>query len=346
MSDELELLDDTLAAIFAKHFDRSARLGAGREFPRDLWTVLDKAGLTTLGGDGAGLAELVVLARAVGRAAAPVPLVETAGLAAWLAAAAGVDLPDGITTCAVGHPDDDLRVVRDGAGWTASGTLHRVPWGRDSDHVTALVDGTTLVVLPVSQVVRRGVNLGGEPRDTLGFQDVPAHAAADSAVGPDALRERGAVLRSAAMAGAMESVLDLSLAYSGEREQFGKPISSFQAVQQHLVAIAEETLCSGMAVRLAVAASPEQETFAAAAAKNTAGCAAQVVTKRAHQVHGAIGVTDEHALPWFTKRLWAWQGEFGTTREWAALLGRGVVADGGAGLWPRLSASVGTGEDR
>ena len=66
----------------------------------------------------------------------------------------------------------------------------------------------------------------------------------------------------------------------------------------------------------------------------------------AHQVHGAIGVTDEHALPWFTKRLWAWQDEFGSAREWAALLGRGVVADGGAGLWPRLSASVGTGEDR
>ncbi|HWO63960.1 MAG TPA: acyl-CoA dehydrogenase family protein [Umezawaea sp.] len=344
MSDELQLLDDTVAAIFAKHFDRSARLAAGSEFPRDLWTLLDKAGLTTLGGDGVGLAELVVLARAVGRAAAPVPLVETAGLAAWLVAEAGGSLPDGITTCAVGHPDDDLRVVRDGDGWAVSGTLHRVPWGRDSDHVTALVDGSTLVVLPASQVVRRGVNLGGEPRDTLEFRDVPALAVADSPVGPDALRERGAVLRSAAMAGAMESVLELSLTYAGEREQFGKPISSFQAVQQHLVAIAEETLCSGMAVRLAVAATAEQWTFAVAAAKNTAGCAAQVVTKRAHQVHGAIGVTDEHALPWFTKRLWAWQDEFGTAREWAALLGRGVIADGGAGLWPRLSA--GAGEDR
>jgi acyl-CoA dehydrogenase len=341
MSDELQLLDETLAAIFAKHFDRSARIAAGREFPRDLWTLLDKAGLTTLGGDGAGLAELVVLARAVGRAAAPVPLVETAGLAAWLVDGAGKSLPDGITTCAVGHADDDLRVVRDGAGWAVSGTLHRVPWGRDSDHVAAVVDGTTLVVLPAPQDVRHGVNLAGEPRDTLEFHGVAPETLADSAFGPDALRERGAVLRAAAMAGAMESALELSLAYAGEREQFGKAISSFQAVQQHLVAIAEETLCAGMAVRLVVAATPEQRAFAVAAAKNTAGCAAAVVTKRAHQVHGAIGVTDEHALPWFTKRLWAWQDEFGTAREWAVPLGRGVLADGGAGLWPRLSASVG-----
>ncbi|HEX6341079.1 acyl-CoA dehydrogenase family protein [Umezawaea sp.] len=346
MTDELELLDGTLRAIFAKHCDRSARLAAGRGFPRELWTVLERAGLTTLGGDGAGPAELVVLARAVGRAAAPVPLVETAGLAAWLVAEAGVEQPDGITTCAVGHPDDDLRVVRDGDGWTATGTLHRVPWGRDGDHVVALVDGGTLVVLPTPQRVRPGANLGGEPRDALEFDGAAASAVADSPIGTDALRARGAVLRAAAMAGAMESALELSLAYAGEREQFGKPISSFQAVQQHLVAIAEETLCAGMAVRLAVAAAPEQEVFAVAAAKNTAGCAAAVVTKRAHQVHGAIGVTDEHALPWFTTRLWAWQDEFGTTREWAALLGRGVVADGGAGLWPRLSASVGAGEDR
>jgi len=340
MSDELQLLDETLAAIFAKHFDRTARIAAGRDFPHELWTLLDKAGLTTLGGDGAELAELVVLARAVGRAAAPVPLVETAGIAAWLVGAAEETLPEGITTCAVGHADDDLRVVRDGDGWAVSGTLHRVPWGRDSGHVAALADGV-LVVLPVPQEVRRGVNLAGEPRDTLEFHGVAAHTAVDGAVGPDALRERGAVLRAASMAGAMESALELSLAYAGEREQFGKTISSFQAVQQHLVAIAEETLCAGMAVRLAVAASPEQAGFAAAAAKNTAGCAAAVVTKRAHQVHGAIGVTDEHALPWFTKRLWAWQDEFGTAREWAAPLGRGVIADGGAGLWPRLSASVG-----
>jgi alkylation response protein AidB-like acyl-CoA dehydrogenase len=341
MSDELRLLDETLAAIFAKHFDRSARIAAGRDFPHDLWTLLEKAGLTTLGGDGAGLAELVVLARAVGRAAAPVPLVETAGLAAWLVGGTGKSLPDGITTCAVGHVDDDLRLIRDGDGWAATGTLHRVPWGRDSGHVVAVVDGTALVVLPVPRDVRRGANLAGEPRDTLEFHATTAHTVADNPFGPDALRERGAVLRAAAMAGAMESALELSLAYAGEREQFGKAISSFQAVQHHLVAIAEETLCTGMAVRLAVAATREQESFAVAAAKNTAGCAAAVVTKRAHQVHGAIGVTDEHALPWFTKRLWAWQDEFGTAREWAVALGRGVLADGGAGLWPRLSASVG-----
>ncbi|WNV88248.1 acyl-CoA dehydrogenase family protein [Umezawaea sp. Da 62-37] len=351
MTDELQLLDETVRAIFAKHFDRDTRAATGREFPRELWTVLDKSGLTALGDveSGAGLAELVVLARAVGRAGAPVPLVESAGLAAWLVTGAGLDLPPGLTTCAAAHPDDDLTVVRAGDGWTATGVLHRVPWGRDSDQVAAVAtgEGTTFaVVLPIPDDLRRGTNLADEPRDTVRFDGVAlaADAVAPTAVDQDALRERGAVLRAASMGGAMEAALELSLAYAGEREQFGQPISSFQAVQHHLVAIAEETMCTGMAVQLAVSASPEQTSFAVAAAKNTAGCAARIVTKRAHQVHGAIGVTDEHALPWSTTRLWAWQDEFGTTRDWAALLGRGVLADGGAGLWPRLSASAGTGE--
>ncbi len=354
MSDELQLLDQTLHAIFTKHFDRDARIAAGQDLPRNLWAVLESSGLTTLGDidNGAGLAELIVLARAVGRAAVPVPLVETAGLAAWLVTSSGLRLPAGITTCAATHPNDNLEAVQSGNSWVVSGVLHRVPYGRDADYVTALADGadpTVVVVLPVHDVTQRSTNLGGEPRDTLQFDGVvlPSNAVGVGAVDHAAMRRRGALLRSASMAGAMDSVLDMSLAYADEREQFGKVIASFQAVQHHLAAIAEEAMCAGMAVQLAAAATTDQEGFAIAAAKSTAGSSARVVTKRAHQVHAAIGVTQEHSLPWFTKRLWAWQDEFGTTQHWASQLGREVIAGGGANLWPTISETVGThAEDR
>lgn len=348
MSDELELLDQTLRSIFAKHFDRDARTATGQDFPRGLWTVLENSGLTSLGevDNGVGLAELVVLARALGRAAAPVPLVEMSGIASWLVTSAGMELPTGITTSSAAHPDDDLLVTRTEDGWAVSGVLHRVPWGRDAAHVAAIVDtedGAAVALLPVPESIRHSHNLGDEPRDTLTYDGiaVPASSIAPTTLDQDQLLRRGALLRSASMVGAMESALDLSLAYADQREQFGKPISSFQAVQHHLVAVAEETMCAAMGIQLAAAANPDQQEFAVAAAKNTAGVAAAVVTKRAHQVHAAIGVTQEHALPWFTKRLWAWQDEFGTTRQWSAVLGRELIAGGGAALWPTISATVG-----
>jgi acyl-CoA dehydrogenase len=343
VSGELDLLDSTLRSLFDRHCTREARAEAalGDDVPRQLWTVLESSGMTVLGEE-AGLQELVVLARAVGRAAAPVPLVEMAGLASWLAAEAGLALPRGIATAAASQGTDDLRLTRTTAGWRVDGTLHRVPWGRVAATTIALVsgeEGPLAVALGAPTAVRRGRNLAREPRDTLVYRDValpPASVAAVD-VDADALLQRGALLRSAAMAGAMDRVLDMTLDHAQTREQFGKPISTFQAVQAHLVAIAEESVCADMAVRAAAVA---QDAFSVAAAKVTASAAADVVTARAHQVHGAIGTTQEHPLHWYSTRLWSWQDEFGNATLWAGRLGHEVVDGGAESLWHRLSRSL------
>jgi len=57
----------------------------------------------------------------------------------------------------------------------------------------------------------------------------------------------------------------------------------------------------------------------------------------AHQVHGAIGVTDEYALHHATLRLWAWREEFGNEAAWAMELGRAICAAGAGRLWPTLT---------
>jgi acyl-CoA dehydrogenase len=345
MSDELDLLEETLRAIFDRHCTAGCRTEAREAVPVRLWQVLDEAGVTDLASpdSGGNLPELVAVARAVGRAAAPVPLIEAAGLGSWLLASAAVPALPGIVSCAVAHSDDDLRLVRDRDGWSAEGTLHRVPWGASADQIVAHVttdDGPVVVLLPACDAANRGRNLADEPRDTVRYDRARL---AEGRVGPtrigrDEVVARGALLRAAAMAGAMEQVLELTLAHAGSREQFGRPISSFQAVQHHLVAIAEETACVDMAVRAATVAGPGQAWLAVAAAKVVAGNAAAQVTRRAHQVFGAVGVTQEHSLHWYTTRLWAWQDEFGAERSWAATLGRGVLQAGPEELWPSISA--------
>jgi acyl-CoA dehydrogenase len=269
-----------------------------------------------------------------------------AGLASWLLASAGLPLQEGITTSAAASPRDDLRLVRTPTGWTVDGALHRVPWGIAAHRTVALArgdDGVKTVVLPVPSRADRGRNHADEPRDTLHFDGVavPGESVADATVTADDLLARGALLRSAAMAGAIDRVLDMTLAHADQREQFGRPISSFQAVQHHLVAIAEESVCTAMAVRAASVADGPDALMATAAAKATAGAAAQVVTTRAHQVHGAIGTTQEHSLHWYTTRLWAWQDEFGTAQTWVRRIGQDVLRAGPESLWPRISASVG-----
>ena len=78
--------------------------------------------------------------------------------------------------------------------------------------------------------------------------------------------------------------------------------------------------------------------FAIAAAKLRANRAVGSATSIAHQVHGAIGCTSEHALHHATQRLWSWRNEFGNDRHWALELGRRIAGAGADAFWPALTA--------
>lgn len=146
---------------------------------------------------------------------------------------------------------------------------------------------------------------------------------------------RGALARSIQMAGALERVRDLTVRYAAERRQFGQPLNRFQAIQQHLAALAAEVALAGAAVDDAVA-SPTPARVGAA--KIVAGRAAGAAAAIAHQVHGAIGYTREHELHRFTTRLWRWRDEHGTEAEWAARLGERALAATPDGLWGLMTA--------
>ena len=97
---------------------------------------------------------------------------------------------------------------------------------------------------------------------------------------------------------------------------------------------------AGVAADAAVAAAEKgAATQAIAAAKARVGQAAGMVAASAHQLHGAMGFTQEHSLHHSTRRLWAWRDEYGSEGEWAEKLGSWLVAQGGDGIWPFVSGS-------
>jgi acyl-CoA dehydrogenase len=134
----------------------------------------------------------------------------------------------------------------------------------------------------------------------------------------------------------------LVVRYASEREQFGRPINTFQAVASHLARIAEETAMVSAAADLVVfALAAETSRDEVAMAKAAAGESASTVARLAHQVHGAIGVTAECDLQLFTRRLLSWRDEHGGEAFWAREVGRRLFKAGTAGAWDIVAAPVG-----
>jgi alkylation response protein AidB-like acyl-CoA dehydrogenase len=151
-----------------------------------------------------------------------------------------------------------------------------------------------------------------------------------------------AMMLAAKMAGALGAALDLSVEYTRQRQQFGKPLASFQAIQQQLAVLAEEAAAADMAAASAFRAADLVEKeggdawFEIACAKLRANQAARIGTGIAHQVHGAMGFTAEYRLQHLTKRLWAWGSEHGNERYWSDRIGARIAARGPANFWSDL----------
>ena len=147
------------------------------------------------------------------------------------------------------------------------------------------------------------------------------------------------------MTGALEAILNLSVDYAGERVAFERKISKFQAVQHELAKLASETAAAIAASGAAAASMGDAETFddrtflEVASAKVRVGEAAREGAAIAHQVHGAIGFTEEYILHRFTRRLWSWQDDFGSESVWAAQIGAMICAGGPDQLWSTITAA-------
>jgi hypothetical protein len=148
-----------------------------------------------------------------------------------------------------------------------------------------------------------------------------------------------ALARAGQMGGAISAALALSVEYTRQRQQFGKPLAAFQAIQQQLAVLAEEAAASRAAAAAAAhAADGGEAVFEIASAKLRCNIAAGSAASIAHQVHGAIGFTMEYDLQKFTRPLWLWRSEYGNDRHWAEVIGKLAASRGADGFWPGLTS--------
>ena len=340
MSGQRELLLATIGRLFQADLTPARRAQAEKTgWCDEFWRIAETVGLPLLlvgeaaGGFGGSLEDACAVARLAGRHAVPAPLVEDF-LARGLLAEAGLSPPEGLITLAA------LAEVRQSYG-VAKGNARAVPWGRLADHV--LVDANYpgpsaqwLLLSLRDAVVRSGHNLAGEPSDDLVFGGAQSVVVDNGRAGAT-LQDRLIPLRVSQMAGALEAALALAIDHANNRIQFGKPIGKFQAVQQQLALMAEETAATS-AVAEVLSKAPSGSLFEIAAAKLRANRAVDVAVPIVHQTLGAIGFTAEHGLHRLTQRLLWWRSECGGDAYWARQLGRMVIARGGAALWPDLTA--------
>jgi len=352
LSDVRAMLIESATRLFADHVDAKLLDAAKRDgWSPTLWDIVEEAQLPLIsiaeeaGGAGGSLSDLAAVLRIAGRFAAPIPLAETA-IAGWMLARCGLQIASGPLAFGPVH-GETVTAHQHGTQWRLSGSMQRVPWARIAQRLVVLASGPegamVACVDPMQCKINAGRNLADEPRDDVVLDNVvvagslAAPAAAD--VNHAALKLRGALARSLLMAGALERALELAARYATERSQFGRKIGQFQAIQQELARFAGE-VAAAVATALSAAGALERREdplLAVASAKIRTAQAAHEGALIAHQVHGAIGVTDEYALHHSTLRLWAWRDEFGNEAAWAAELGRAFAAAGADQLWPLLT---------
>jgi len=318
-----------------------------------LWPALTEAGLPLswvpedCGGSGASLAEGFGVLGAAGRFAIAVPLAETM-LAGWLLAQAKISSPEGAMTVAPASPKDRITLNSDG---TLTGRARGVPFAKETKHIAVLAHGNggaSIALVDTGKVrVEAGLNLANDNSDTVTFDKVEPSAIKPAPRGFDqtTLMLMGGVVRSLQIAGSLETMLDISVRYSGERVAFEKKISKFQAVQHNLAKLAGESAAALAAATSAADTIANNSSFSddavfleAVAAKIRCSEAAEKGGAIAHQVHGAIGFTIEHILHRYSLRALSWRDDFGSESYWAVELGKRVAARGADELWPLVAS--------
>jgi len=367
LSEEQQDVQKLAAQILAQEVtvDRLKTIEAGEErFDATLWQQLADAGLLGValdeayGGMGFDFETLCLLIEEVGKTVAPVPVVPVLASAAltlqqfgsaaqrerWLPGVASGKL---LLSAALTEPGRDnpaqpaTRLQSAGDAWLLYGRKHMVVSADRADAVllTADLDGA-LVLLAISPTAR-GVKLipqhvtTGEPQFSLVFdgasvthEDIIA-CAATARCAVQSLVQHTLVGNSVMTLGVTETMLKMTAAYTSERQQFGRPIATFQAVSHRAadayIDVANLRLvCQQAASRLSARV---DATEAVLIAKIWASDVAHRVSQSSQHLHGGIGVDRDYPL--FRYCLWAKQLELtlGGGNSYLTALGDTIAED-------------------
>lgn len=307
------------------------------------------------GGLGLGFVELALVAEEMGRFVVPSPFMATVTQFVPMVSEAGrPEVAEGFLravaegsitgTVAVAEPAGrwepgsvETEAVRTGHGWALRGVKSWVCDGASADEIAVLARGADglgvfvvpagsvraapLAVLdptqPLAEVTLDGVEVGAE-RVLIEPGDPAAEAAIRRAL------EQTVACQAASINGTCRAIFETTLQYAKDREQYGKPIGSFQALKHRLVemyTVLERASALASFAALTIAEDDERRALAVSMAKAAAGECQRLMVQDGLQLHGGIGFTWENDLHMFLKRAKSGDFLFGT-----ALVHRAAVA--------------------
>jgi alkylation response protein AidB-like acyl-CoA dehydrogenase len=337
-----------------------------------VWTHMVALGWPALtiaephGGLGLGFVELALVAEELGRAVAPGPLLATLSqfvpvvsevgdhraAARYLPRVAEGTLTGTLAIAERGRWDAaavQATARRAGEMWVLDGVKSTVVDGATADEIVVIargVDGLGVFVVPGTEVVVSPRQLF-DP--TIAVCDITLAGvvvggdrvlAAPGAEGVDAALRRATQQAAVAMAamtvGACRVIFETTVAYAKVREQYGKPIGSFQALKHRIVDMylsVERATALVYYAALAIAEDAPDRATAAAAAKAAAGDCQRLVVEEGLQLHGGIGFTWENDLHFWLKRAKTGDALFGAATAQRAALAEllGILADAAVG---------------
>ena len=316
-------------------------------FDRDYWRRGAELGWTSLlvaeehgGGSisGRGVEDLTLIAHEVGRAAAPGPLVPTNVVASALSASSShldvlSELVSGATVaswCVEAMGESRVEIRADGDDLVLDGVARPVESAAEADHllVTGRAGDDILQVL----VPRIATGVRVEPMQTSDLTRrfssvrfdgvrVQADAVVETPAGAEALERQlqlALVMLNAEAVGAMQAAFDMTVEWAFDRYTFGRPLASYQELK-HRFADMKSWLEAGHAVSDAAAAavqdrSPDADELVSVA-KAFIGQYGVELVQDCVQIHGGIGVTFEHDLHLFLRRVVLTAGLHGTPAQ-------------------------------
>jgi alkylation response protein AidB-like acyl-CoA dehydrogenase len=303
VTEERELLRDTVAALVDKHASPAAvreAMSSERGYDESLWKLLcEQVGAAALvvpeelGGADGELADAAVVIEELGKALVPTPLLGTT--LAELALLAS-DEPDGDALEGLAEGSKIGAVVFD-ADYVVNGGVADVVIAADGNTLTRW---TSFTAQPVDTMDPTRKLARVEPHETTTIGSDPG------------LADTAAILMAAEQIGSAAKCLDLTVEYTKDRVQFGRPIGSFQALKHRMADLYVAVQSARAVVNDAIA---DPSPTSAALARVAASEAFSKVAAEAVQMHGGIAITWEHDIQLYFKRAHASAQLLGPPRE-------------------------------
>jgi len=303
VSEERELLRGTVAALVEKHASPEAvrqAMESERGFDESLWKLLcEQVGAAALvvpeelGGAGGELADAAVVLEELGKGLVPTPLL-------------GTTLAE-LALLTAEQPDADA--LEELAAGTKIGTI-----AFDTNFVIS-GDVADIVIAADGERLKRLSEFTAHPAKTMDptRRLARVESQGDTEIGADpGLADTAAILLAAEQIGAAARCLDLTVAYTKDRVQFGRPIGSFQALKHRMADLYVAVQTARAVVNDAVA---EPSPTSAALARFSASEAFSKVVGEAVQMHGGIAITWEHDMQLYFKRAHGSAQLLGPPRE-------------------------------